>query len=263
MPHADLPDDTPIWRYMDLAKFASMMFSRRLWFTKLSELWAADPWEGFGRAKGLKRPSKQAAGASVSMDTMRDLCAEFSGFAAETVRNAPKLVDASSWCAAEESLGMWERYGVGAYGLAVESSVGDFKRALNQTLRREQYLFGPVRYHADLPKASELKHGFRRGRVPASGELWKIALRVGFHKRAFYQDENEWRAAIFQEHPRPEVKGLGAPIDLDVLIRSVRIGPRASRPMIEAAKGILAAAKLVKPIEESGILRRPRLRRSR
>ena len=69
-----------------------------------------------------------------------------------------------------------------------------------------------------------------------------------FHKRTFYLDESEWRAAIFQEHVRPRVTGLCEQIDLDILIRIVRIGPRASRPTIEAVKWIMDAAGLAKPL---------------
>lgn len=32
---ADPPDETHIWRYMDLAKFASLAFSRKLWFPNI------------------------------------------------------------------------------------------------------------------------------------------------------------------------------------------------------------------------------------
>jgi len=74
-----------------------LAFSRKLWFSKLSELWAADPWEGFGRAKGLMRPSRLIAKKRpIGLDTSRALYAEMSGMAAHTVRNAHKLVYASS-----------------------------------------------------------------------------------------------------------------------------------------------------------------------
>jgi hypothetical protein len=68
------PDETRIWRYMDLAKFASIAFSRNLWFPKLAELWRADRWEGFGRAKGLARPSRKLPkNASLQLDVAQVL----------------------------------------------------------------------------------------------------------------------------------------------------------------------------------------------
>lgn len=168
------PDETPIWRYMDPARFVSLAFSRKLWFPKLAELWLADPWEGFGRAKGLARPSRLLQkNVLLELEPAQLLYAESSGLAAQTVRNAHKHVYASSWCMGGESLGMWERYGAGGKGVAIESTVGRFKDALQQEVRPEQYAFGAVRYHTDIGKARELRHDFTRGSVPTSANLWE------------------------------------------------------------------------------------------
>jgi len=126
-----------------------------------------------------------------------------------------------------ESLGMWERYGANAKGVAIGSTVGSFKAALQRTVRREQYAFGAVRYHIDVGKAREVRYDFSRGTVPGSAKLWKLALGIGFNKRTFFVDEQEWRAAMFQEPPRPRDPGIAEPFDLDVLISTVRVCPRA------------------------------------
>ena len=125
---------------------------------------------------------------------------------------------------------MWERYGAGARGVAIESTVGTFKRALQREVRPDQYAFGAVRYHDDMARAHDVRHDFTKGPVPASANLWKLALKVGFNKRTFYEDEREWRATIFQEKGRPRDEGLLLPADLALLIRTVRVGPRADRP---------------------------------
>lgn len=39
-------DETPIWRYMDLPKFVSMLAAGCLWFSKAAQF-KDDPWEGF------------------------------------------------------------------------------------------------------------------------------------------------------------------------------------------------------------------------
>ncbi len=46
-------DDTAIWRYMDLARFISMLATNTLWFAKASEF-HDDPGEGF--CKIIPRP---------------------------------------------------------------------------------------------------------------------------------------------------------------------------------------------------------------
>jgi hypothetical protein len=260
----DQPDETPIWRYMDLAKFVSLVLSRKLWFPKLSELWRADPWEGFGRAKGLQRPSRALSKlVSLQIQPVQALYAEFSGLAAQTVRSADKRVYANSWCMGGESLSMWERYGDAAGGVAIQSTVGRFKSALRRGVRVEQYAFGAVTYHASMSKARDVRHDFTAGPVPASANLWRLALKLGFNKRTFYEDEKEWRAAIFQEQLRPGDRGLLLPVALDVLIQTVRVGPRADQPTVSAVKEVMPCAALKIPLEESSILTRPRVRRSR
>lgn len=260
--HADeSPDSSQIWRYMSFDKFVALAFSKRLWFPKLAELWSADPWEGFGRAKGLPRPSRLLKVKSVyPADAAQFLYAEFSGIAADTLRTAHKHVYANSWCLGKESLGMWDRYGAGGRGVAVVSTVGQFKASLIREIRPEQYRFGNVSYHLDVAR---IRHDFTKGRIPASAKLWQLALQAGFNKRDYYSDEREWRAAIFQETLRPRDRGLSEEVHLDQLIQSVRMGPRAEFPTVEAVRAVMARANLDAPLEMSSILNRPRVRRSR
>lgn len=114
-----------------------------------------------------------------------------------------------------------------------------------------------------MSRAKEIRHNFTAGTVPASANLWRLALKIGFNKRTFYEDENEWRAAIFQEQLRPGVTGLSLPADLDVLILTVRVGPRADQPTVNAVKELMRCTSLKMALEESTILKRPSVRRSR
>lgn len=86
---------------------------------------------------------------------------------------------------------------------------------------------------------------------------------MGFNKRAFYEDEIEWRAAIFQEQLRPRVNGFSVTTDLDILIQTVRVGPRADQPTVDAVEELMRCVSMRMPLEESRILKRPRVRRSR
>lgn len=98
---------------------------------------------------------------------------------------------------------------------------------------------------------------------PCRTHLWRLALNIGFNKRTFYSDEREWRASVFQEQLRPRDRGLLLPVDPDVLIRTIRIGPRVDRPTADAVRQVMTSAGLTMPLEESTILKRPRVRRSR
>lgn len=260
----EVPGDTPIWRYMDLSRFVAVVFTGRLWFPKLKVLWSNDPWEGFGRAKGLSRPSRSKQPKNWPANEVGQLIyAESSGYAAETVRNAHEYVYANSWCMGADRLGMWERYGDGARGVAIESTVSMFKASLTRELRPGQYAFGAVTYERDLGRSSRIRSDFSRGTVPLSNLLWQRTLSIAFNKRVFYDDENEWRAAIFQEQKRNDINGLDIPIELNSLIKSVRVGPRADQPTVESIKAVLKAVGLDSFLRVSDILERPKIRRSR
>ncbi|ATC86761.1 hypothetical protein [Pseudoalteromonas arctica] len=41
-----LPDDTVIWKYIDLSKFISLISNHSLWFARLDYNWGVDPFEG-------------------------------------------------------------------------------------------------------------------------------------------------------------------------------------------------------------------------
>jgi hypothetical protein len=56
-------DGTPIWRYMDLPKFVSMLATGELRFTKAAAL-RDDPYEGFSKAVHLC-PASAGNGESV------------------------------------------------------------------------------------------------------------------------------------------------------------------------------------------------------
>jgi hypothetical protein len=160
------PDDTPIWRYMDLARFVTLVSSRRMWFSKLRQFWVNDPWEGFGRAKGLRGPWRDARKHVPASEFSELMYRASSAHASSTIRKAAEHVYASPWCQGSESLGMWERYAGGATGVAIESTIGDFKRALKREIRPEQFAFGSVKHHADVAKAEEVRSDFTKGAIP-------------------------------------------------------------------------------------------------
>jgi Protein of unknown function (DUF2971) len=246
-------DDTSIWRYMDLTRFVLLTSEKKLRFTKLKELQTGDPYEGFGLAQGLRGVSKNSKPQVAKHGIAMALYREFSKHASHAVRDAPNLLYVNCWCMGPESLGMWMLYGGAGAGVAVKSTVGQFKTALARELRSEQYRFGKINYHADLRAVSDLKHNFRRGKIPASGNLWALLLKMAFHKREAYEYEREWRAAIYQD-PR-DISGVDIPVDLDQLTSEIYVGPRAGVGEFGAVQAIVAKAGLSQKIVKSDLLR--------
>jgi hypothetical protein len=200
-PHDAIADDSPIWRYMDLPRFVSMLATRELWFTKAATY--DDPYEGF--CKAVPSPDLGHGTDVKGQTTAAEMVARFARNAAEVCSNARDHLYVNSWCLEFESMAMWEIYGSRGYGVAVKSSVNRYRLAAKFDIRPEQYTFGKVEYPDDLELSLEIQRDFRSGTIPVGSGLWPEVLKLGFNKRLAYKYENEWRAALYQD-PRPEIQ---------------------------------------------------------
>ena len=253
-----LNDDTPIWRYLDLPKFIHMLATGTLWFSRATEF-HDDPYEGFCRVTAPKFPADEHGpgplaampGTSVEISFQRFM-AEMAHSSAEYLLQARQHLHVNSWCLATESMAMWQIYGVGGTGIAIKSSIGRFRRAFGQTELIDQFAFASVVY-SDEP----VLHDLSRGSVPAPGRaMWEAILKLGLQKRTCYQFEDEWRCALYQEL-KPDEKGRIVPFDLDEMIESVLVGPRASRFFLETVETVMEKFGLQKPLRKSALLDPP------
>jgi len=237
--HDTVSDDVAIWRYMDLPRFVSMLATRELWFAKAATY--DDPYEGFCKAV----PS--AGHGHVLAQNAAEVCG-----------NARDYLYVNSWCLAFESMAMWEIYGSRGCGLAVRSTVNQYRRAAKFDTRADQYSFGEVTYHHDLDASLEIQRDFSRGPIPVGSGVWPEVLKLGFNKRSAFKHENEWRAALYKDY-RPEVSGVRIPFDLEQLISAVYVGPRAEAFFFDAVGSIMDKfLPLRKPLERSVLLNQPK-----
>jgi hypothetical protein len=251
------PDETPIWRYMDLPKFVSMLATGALWFTKAATY--EDPYEGFCKAV----PSADHCHAGVVKEerlSPEEMTSELGSLiaanAADVCRNARDYLYVNSWCLEPESMAMWEIYGSRGCGVAVKSSVGQHRRAAKFTQRADQYAFRRVKYHHDLASSPEIQRDFKSGPIPVGSGLWPEVLNLGFHKRSCYWYEKEWRAALYQEGrpDQPEIRGVAIAFDLEQLISAVYLGPRAEDFFCDAVWSIMDKFLPGKLLERSTLL---------
>jgi hypothetical protein len=86
-------------------------------------------------------------------------------------------------------------------------------------------------------------------------ELIRRIVQLGFHKRDFFRGENEWRAVTYQN----QESGIGvkAEVDLDKLIDSVCVHPKAQTNFLEAVCAIMEKVAPGKSICRSEILMAP------
>jgi hypothetical protein len=240
---------------MDLPRFVSILATRRLWFSKAS-LFSDDPYEGFCIATPIDMPSDPD-------DAWLGLSERLREDAARTCEKAREHLCVNSWCLAEsESMAMWEIYGDHGCGVAVKSSIKQYKLAakLEPPMLQLQYAFGNVTYHANLDACSDIRKDFTVGTSPINLGIVKEVLKLGFHKRACYEHEREWRAVMYQDEAA--VHGCDVDFDFDTLITMVTVGPRAVDFVFEAVASLLEKFALRKPLEHSRLLAAPSLPRS-
>jgi len=212
-------DDSVIWRFLDLAKFISLLKERALFMTRADKF--EDQFEG-------------AVCALVDSDkydaALTDYYSEvFEGKAVgeqliENEHHSIQLIRKNSFlsCWFEgpfESIAMWRLYASGkdSKGVAIKSTIGGLKKAIGRPVEigRIEY----IDYSKEWPNANEA--------------LWR--------KRLSFEYEHEVRVRIITEgglsSTPPEYMSL--PVDLDDLIESVYVSPMAESWFKDVVEDVL------------------------
>jgi hypothetical protein len=236
----------PIWRYMDLVRFVSILATRSLWFAKASRF-GDDPWEAFCRPEARPIPADGAGegfqiihtdSSGTRPVTLEQWAADWSRLAAESFERSREHLYINSWCLADESMAMWEIYGSAGRGVAVRSSVRRYKRAAKFGIPESQYDCRDVEYRRDFESCSAVRPDFTR-EIPVPGfGTWSRMLKLAFLKRVCFEHEKEWRAVLYQGD-RPEITGCLVECDLDELIDAVYVGPRAEGFLYDVVQSIM------------------------
>jgi hypothetical protein len=230
------PDDTPLWRYLDFARFMAVLDSASLWFARADTF--GDRYElavptadiaaarsgaaailGDGRTREgvvryLAATANRPAGELASLPD--------SEIAALLLRFADRAMYISCWQEdKDESAGMWESFVHGDNGVAIRTTVGALRDVLDAGSGDRDVFLGRVTYLDYQAGSWGTFHWF----APA------------FHKRRIFRQEQEVRAVMIWPSYRdladgitgvPAAAGIGVPVDLARLIRGIVISPKAS-----------------------------------
>lgn len=247
-PLSAVPPDTRIWRYMDLAKFISMLQNGALYFSVLAML-------GDDMEAALPRVPENAS----AVDRMR----------AYTDWNFIRsTMFASCWHVAQhESAALWSIYGGRHQGIAIQSSMrsltNGFPLATQEDIRQIVKV-GRVEYID--PDLRELPARF--------GNSYSQALA----KRKWYSYENElrllcspfenWREpALFGDPGQFAESGAWVACNLRLIFESVVIAPMAVPYLESVVREVLAKFEfdpvIVKSSELNETVKRPDLERYR
>jgi hypothetical protein len=122
-------EDTIVWKYLDLSKFLDMLLSKRLFMSRSDKF--EDQYEGTFSEPTFEEIKKIAANNPKFLDYYKS--------------HREKVV-ISSWHINEyESFAMWQIFTKNNEGLAIQSTIGRLKKALEPERKTQQYI-GEVNY---------------------------------------------------------------------------------------------------------------------
>jgi hypothetical protein len=216
-----MEDDTQkIWRYMDFAKFISLLANEALFFPCPSMF--NDPFEGHkprSEVKALSKMLQQPYNDEIELRNklkklrpdadLRALDCSLENFR-EIARNGLKIVNrkfgVSCWHKSEhESEAMWKLYSNSGQGIAIESTVKQLREAI---VNKDGLTIDSVRY-LDFDK-DPIDKGHKHYGL--------------FQKRMSFEHERELRATILLEEA-DYGKGAFVACDLNALISNIHISP--------------------------------------
>lgn len=186
-----ISDDTILWQYMSLTKFLFLIRNRKLHFHRIDDLMDKDE----GVLSALDKKYMSFFSNSIEWE--------------EYLENDRKRSFVSCWInyPTEQSL-MWYAYGKG--GVAIRTSAGDFRRAMEIDEEHEVNMVA-VRY---INKECE------SAQIPGARLNW---LRFPTTKRMFFEMENEVRLLYFDSDRQCKDKGIDLDIEIEKLILEIKV----------------------------------------
>lgn len=220
--------ETVLWRYMNLAKFVSLLSSGTtggLWFPLISTF--EDPYEGAPPQALLRAGDKPGA--------MFDRKSRLRAY-----EHSRRTMCVSCWHALDnESDAMWKLYGR-EHAVAIRTT---FERLAHRQL-------------GAIPAHTVFFSGFVKYDLEEETNLGPDSLRWMFTKRRAFQHEHEYRFAI-PRGPQDPPTGRLVPIDAATVIQEVFVSPLAPSFVKVAVESLLDRYGVDAPVTHSQLLTMP------
>jgi hypothetical protein len=238
-----------IWKYLDLAKFASLLATRSLYFACPAEF--DDPYEGLlprshidaeskmiqGQVDQMLSLREQFAARDIPLERFDDALDTFASQIRTARKDAALKFGVSCWHESEyESEAMWKLYSASGQGVAIESTI----EQLRASLGNKEVQIDRVRYM-----------DFDRDPIEKGHRHYGL-----FIKRRCFEHEKEVRATILL----PEGgKGISIGCDLDVLVTAVHVSPLVEGFVRDAIEALCIGDThhLNKPVRQSPLYSDP------
>lgn len=187
--------NTIIWKYLDLSKFLELLLSRRIFMSRSDKF--EDQYEGTFSEPTFEEIKK------IAHNNPKFL---------EYYKTHRENVVISSWHTNEyESFAMWQIFTKNNEGLAIQSTLGRLKEALQAERQFEQYI-GEVNYI-----------DYKKEHIPFEDTFFPFLF-----KRKSFQYEKEIRVLTDVSHKNLTINdGLKIQVDINKLIEKIYIHPKS------------------------------------
>jgi hypothetical protein len=207
-----IPPHGKIWRYIDFAKFVSLLDERALFFMRADKLLKLDPYEGY--FDDMK--------TFVQQKNMDKETREYHEQLKEESRNKdPTELYVNCWHLNEvDSDAMWKIYATKDRGIAIQSSFWRLEECLKSST-----------YHSyEISKIKYVDH-------EEENIIYRNVFERFLIKSISYQHENELRALI-HETSYTHLGGFYVNVDLNKLIEKIFVSPMAPEWFFDLVKSL-------------------------
>ncbi|MCH7693875.1 MAG: hypothetical protein IID50_10570 [Proteobacteria bacterium] len=237
------PEDTVIWRFMNLAKFLSLITKSSLHFAQASLLKMADPFEGsLGLPNRVFREKllsdEEFARVFFQIPPDQKLPANLGDvFSVGHTRRMNDIFRATvyinCWHTRDhETAFLWSNYASNIDGVAVKSTVGRLRASISE-VKRPIYI-GPVRYIDYQTEAIQENNAFNPYFLKRKSFEPEQELRAVFHHLL---DGVGWSERALEDNP----PGVLIPCNLTDLVEEIVVSPLTPDWYLELVSETLSA----------------------
>lgn len=222
-------DKDTVWRYMSFEKFANILGTESLFFSRADQY--DDKFEGY-IPESIK-VSYESAGIHIDPNIFRP------------------YVMCNCWHhGEEESIGMWDKYHLRNNGIAIKTTLGNLKNSLPD---EPNVFIGQIEYIANHNQIE----------MPENPSIASLVYSPYFYKRTPFEYEHEVRAIIdVASIPRDDPYEFGTPLKINVKTlmsenSEVIVSPHADKWIASTLELIVERCGFQFPVNPSTLLDSP------
>jgi hypothetical protein len=248
--------EVPVWRYMDFAKYVSLLRSGGLHFARLDKM--EDSFEGSITKAEYETLENTARAGEAKGDLPPEWKGRYLDVLLGNARNMRRSCYVNCWHMNEhESEAMWRLYSQSSFAIALKSRYSKLRDTL-PTLNAQGTYLGPF-----MGKVTYVDHLTQL--LPTGNGLVPV-----MNKRPSFAHERECRALIWRPepddylfHPDPESllaaypTGIEVKLDLNVLIEKVVVSPLAPKWFTDSVADVSNRYEREWLVEQSSLAAKP------